>query len=115
MVAMKTPRILHNALLGFAPLLVLFVLLSAPGAVAQQSWPPLDGSVADGTGKLNHARINTAAKDLQALGVKPLAIMVHDLMGYEDGKKLTDAAPEQYGYATNGVWDPNAMVLLYVE
>jgi uncharacterized membrane protein YgcG len=45
-------------------------------AVRAQSYPPLVGVVADDTGNLTAAQVNDAAKALQALNVKPLAVFL---------------------------------------
>jgi uncharacterized membrane protein YgcG len=83
-------------------------------ALAQQSWPPLDGVVADGTGQLDAGKINSAADQLKALGVKPLAVFVRDSPGYSNDTDFANAAAAHYNLASNNVLDPDVLAIVVV-
>lgn len=89
-------------------------LLAWVGASAQ-TLPPLNGVVSDDTGKLDVGAVNQAAKQLQALGVKPLIVFSQSGRGYNDAPQLATAAARQYGLASsNGTLDPNVLAIVVI-
>ncbi len=105
----------HTLLKPLAALLLVSVwLLSWVYAAAQGSWPPLNGSVADDTGKLDSAAVNQAAQRLQALGAKPLAILTQTNLGYLDDQQFALAAAANYGLANGSTVDPNLLAVVVI-
>jgi len=68
-------------------------------ALAQASFPPLDGVVADNTGRFDKTAINDAAKALQQKGAFVLVLTVSDIKGYASPDAYLDAALIHYGLA----------------
>jgi len=68
-------------------------------ALAQASFPPLDGVVADNTGRFDKTAINDAAKTLQEKGAFVLVLTVSDTGGYSSSDAYLDAALIHYGLA----------------
>jgi uncharacterized membrane protein YgcG len=62
-----------------------------------QTFPPLDGVVADDTGRLEASAINSAAGDLQKLKVKPLVVMVSAEIGPDAITDYAYRAIRNYG------------------
>lgn len=101
-----------------APLRVALILLLATGwlltwgVAAAQTWPGLDGAVSDDTARLDASAVNAAAAELEALGVKPLAVLTQ--RGRNGGESLATAyaAAEEYGLGTGR--QPNADLLAVV-
>ncbi len=97
--------------------LTVLLLLSAwllcwVAAVAQTTWPPLNGVVADDTGRLNASQVNNAANSLQQLGVKPLAVLVQSSTSFPSDDAFGKAAAAQYNLASGGVVDPNLFAVV---
>jgi hypothetical protein len=86
-------------------------LLGWTAAVAQ-IWPPLDGVVADDTGRLDSGQVNGAADELRPLGVKPLAVLRDSLGGAADGNDLARSAAAQYGLGSSGGLDANLLAVV---
>jgi hypothetical protein len=104
--------------LSFLLLLLLWLVWGAAATHAQTPappWPPLDGVVVDDTGQLDHAKVNAAAADLQALGVKPLAVYLHDNLGFSDTGDLAEAAALHYGYGSGNTLHPGIFILVLVQ
>jgi len=86
-----------------AALLLLVVWLSGPVSTWAQAWPPLDGVVADDTGRLDAVEINRAARDLEAQGVRPLAVFADTLPPGMSIEQYARAAVANYNMGTNGL------------
>src|SRR4051812_27453979 len=97
-----------------ALLLVLTVLLGYRVAYAQ-AWPTATGNgvVVDNTGNLDAGSVSSAAQELTALGVKPLAVLTQNSLGFADSDALARAAAEHYGLGSNGgsTLDPNLLLV----
>lgn len=98
---------LHRTLRPIVCLLLLASWLLAWGSAFAQTYPPLNGVVADTTGTLNATEINTAARELQNLGVKPLVVYADSYLGASSIDEFAQKAVAQYGYVdSNGIVDP---------
>jgi len=100
--------------LGLATALALLAAwLLTWGAASAQSYPPLNGVVADNTGSLNAAQINDAAQALQTLGVKPLAVFSSSMFGASTIDEFANNAAANYGFTgSNGALDPNLFAIV---
>src|SRR3954471_18523430 len=81
---------------------------------AQAGFPTLNGVVADDTGKVDAAAVNSAAADLQKLNpaVKPLAVIVTRSVSASDITDFGSQAVANYGFSKNGVVDPNILAIV---
>jgi uncharacterized membrane protein YgcG len=75
-----------------------------PALVAAQSIPRANGVVVDDTGTVNAAQVNEAARQLESLGVKPLAIVLRSGNG-SSAIDVARAAAAQEGLMPNGALD----------
>src|SRR5437867_1992417 len=97
----------HLRLIAALVLLSAWALAWAWASVSAQSWPALQGVVADNTGKLDSGKINSAADGLKALSVKPLAVIFQNTPGYTDPVDFARTAAAQYNLASANNLDPN--------
>src|SRR5215212_9062328 len=112
------PRTLNPAA-RLKPLALLLVLLLASllgyRAAYAQAWPTPTGNgvVVDNTGNLDAGTVSSAAQELTALGVKPLAVLTQDSLGFSDSEALARAAAEHYGLGSDGgsTLDPNLFLV----
>ena len=78
-----------------------------------QSFPPLSGVVADGTGQLNAQQINDAARSLSDLGVKPLAVFMSGMSNASSIDDFAQKAAANYGFGdSSGAIDPNLFAIV---
>jgi len=82
-------------------------------AALAQSWPPLNGVVADGTGKVDATKVNAAAQKIKDLGYKPLAVIVPSSGGVDENTYARQAA-QHYGFGSTDVPDPNLLALVVI-
>ncbi len=96
-----------------AAILLLFgaCFFALAPTIRAQSYPPLVGMVADDTGNLNAAQINDAAKALQALNVKPLAVF---LKNGSTSSTFANQVAQNYGLADTsaGTVDPDLFAIV---
>jgi uncharacterized membrane protein YgcG len=114
MASKRPPFILRLSIV--AVLLVGAWLLWLPIASAQ-TWPELDGAVADDTGQLNAEQIeqiNNAAESLRALGYKPLALLSQNGQGFSGSEAFARAAAEQYGFGTTELPDADLLAVVVI-
>mgnify|MGYP003289572191 CR=1 FL=1 len=96
-----------NGRRGFAAALALALVLLWglwPAMAGAQSIPRANGVVVDDTGTVDVARVNEAARQLESLGVKPLAIVLRSANG-RSAIDVARAAAAQEGLVPNGALD----------
>lgn len=107
----RSPSLLIAAL----ALLLLFPisLLGWSTTAHAQSWPSLNGVLADGTGKVDAGQVNSAAQKIKDLGYKPLAVIVPTSNGVDETTFARQAA-EHYGFGTADLPDPSLLALVVI-
>jgi uncharacterized membrane protein YgcG len=106
----------HGAVRVIAALLLLLAWSATWLGTAAQAWPPLDGVVADDTGRLDAGEINQAAARLEDMGIKPLVVFSQGGRGFDsDAEGLGQAAAQQYGLSSApGVLDPDLLAIVVI-
>jgi hypothetical protein len=99
-----------------AAILFLLTWTATWAGAAAQAWPPLDGVVADDTGRLDAGRINQAATKLEALNIKPLVVFSQGGLGFgSNATELGRAAARQYGLASDpATLDPDLFAIVVI-
>src|SRR6476646_7253413 len=112
----RQPSITVHRRTGHRILVAILLLLGAcffalAPTIRAQSYPPLTGVVADDTGNLNAAQVNDAAKALQALNVKPLAVF---LKNGSNSSTFANQVAGNYGLANTliGTVDPDLFAIV---